>query len=268
MIFYICCILSVLMTAGTAIGFPLLQNMQDIWKLPLLWVGYLIGLVLLYILFLLIVWLIFLPQKKAEKGSPLCRFLMEYTLEILMILSRVKCRVIGKEKLPDGRFLLVSNHISNYDPLVFLASLHGTQISFVSKPENFRIPIVNVFMRHCRFLPIDRENPRNAVRTINEAAEMIRNDEASIGIYPEGTRSKNGQLQEFKNGAFKIAMKAKAPIVVVRLSGTNQVGKNFPWRRTEVTIDIRKTFSWEELNEKNSNEISELVRRQITGEDN
>ena len=256
---YLFCILGALATAGTALGFPLVQSATDLWKLPLLWLGFSFAFLLVYALFALVVWLIFLPRKTVEKESRLCRFLLEYTLDVLMVLSRVKCRVIGREKLPAERFLMVSNHISMYDPLASLAALRGTKVSYISKPENFRIPIVNVFMRHCRFMAIDRDNPRNAMRTINEAAALIQSGEASVGIYPEGTRSKNGELQEFRNGAFKIALKAKSPLVVLRVTNTNKVGRNFPWKRTVVTLEILRVFSYAELEGKSTNEIGALV---------
>ncbi len=77
----------------------------------------------------------------------------------------------------------------------------------------------------CCFLPIDRENPRKAIPTINRAAKLLKEQEVSVGIYPEGTRGKDCRLLPFHNGVFKIAQKAEAPIAVLSITGTEKYPK-------------------------------------------
>jgi 1-acyl-sn-glycerol-3-phosphate acyltransferase len=127
--------------------------------------------------------------------------------------------ISGVDKLPKTTpFLLVCNHLSNLDPLVTLAALRGFDLAFVSKPENFKIPLAGPIMRNASFLPIDRENPRNAVSTIKQAAKQIAERSLCMGIYPEGTRNKTKEkLLPFHNGSFKIATTAKCPIAVLTL---------------------------------------------------
>lgn len=109
----------------------------------------------------------------------------------------------GLEKLPQGRFLLVGNHRSNFDPIVTWYALKDRDLAFLSKAENFKIPIFGRIIRKCYFLPIDRQDPRKAMTAINQAAALLENDQVSIGVYPEGTRSKECVLLPFHNGVFE-----------------------------------------------------------------
>ena len=135
-------------------------------------------------------------------------------------------------------------------------------VSYVSKPENFKIPIVGRYMHRCLHLPIDRDNPRNALVTINEAADQIARGAVSMGIFPEGTRSKTGELGEFKNGAFKIAQKAKCPIVVAAIKGMDRA-KHRLFLPTTVTLNILGVLPYSETAEMRTAEISEKVRSMI-----
>ena len=171
----------------------------------ILWIlAALLGLCLLYVLFLTVCALLVDTKKEYEHDSPFYRRLLYGHIH-----------VDGMEKLPkDGRFLLVCNHRSNFDPILTWQVMKERNLAFVSKAENFRIPIFGRIIRRCCFMAIDRENPRNALLTIEKAAKLIASDEVSIGIYPEGTRSKECVLLPFHNGVFKIAQKASVPIVV------------------------------------------------------
>ena len=110
-------------------------------------------------------------------------------------------------------------------------------------------------------MPIDRENPRNAIVTINKAAKLLKKQEVSIGIYPEGTRSKNGQLLPFHNGVFKIAQKAGSAIVVLCVTGTEKISKQTPFRRTDVYLDVLEVFSAQGIKETKTEMIGTAVRR-------
>ena len=115
-------------------------------------------------------------------------------------------------------------------------------LAFVSKPSNMRKFVIGPFVRRCCFLPIDRENARNALTTINAAANLIRAHECSFAIYPEGTRSKSGELLPWHAGSLKIAQKANVPIVVGTVEGTERIARNVPWRRSHVYVRIREVI--------------------------
>ena len=257
------CVLSVVSTALTVIFGNFSITPALIWIIPTMLVGYwvaaLISLVILVVIFALVTY----TKKEVTEEKRLFRLSVEYLAELVLTVLRIKLVVKGKEKLPEGRFLLVSNHLSMFDPIVVLAALRGKKISFISKPENFKIPIVATFIRRCRFMAIDRDNPRNAMRTINAAAAMLKADECSIGIYPEGTRSRTGEMLPFKAGAFKIAMKANVPIVVMKTSGTNLVWSHTPFRRTDVELNIIDVLSPENFKEKSTNDIADEIRNML-----
>ncbi len=206
--------------------------------------GGLLALLILYVLFLGVCALLVSPDKTYEKNSPFYRFLLESATAVAIKLLRIRIHVSGMEKIPkDETVLFVSNHRSNFDPLITWNALRPWKIAFVSKPENFKVPFFGRIIRKCCFLPIDRENPRKAIVTINKAAKLLKKQEVSIGVYPEGTRSKTCELLPFHNGVFKIAQKAEVPVVVMSITGTEKIAKATPFRRTDVYLDVLEVFS-------------------------
>ena len=222
----------------------------------------LLALLLMYLLFIGVCCLLVNPEKEYDKNSPFYRFLLDSATAAAMKLLRIQVHVSGIEKIPkDTKVLFVSNHRSNFDPIVTWYALKKWKIAFISKPSNFKIPFFGRIIRKCCFMPIDRENPRKAIPTINRAAKLLRKQEVSVGIYPEGTRSKNGQLLPFHNGVFKIAQKAEAPIVVLCMTGTEKVSKRTPFRRTDVYVDVLEVFSAQGIKETKTEMIGTAVRR-------
>ena len=231
----------------------------------LLYVAFaLLALLLMYLLFLGVCCLLVNPEKEYGKDSPFYRFLLDSATAAAMKLLRIRVHVSGMEKIPkDTKVLFVSNHRSNFDPIVTWYALKKRKIAFVSKPINFKIPFFGRIIRKCCFTSIDRENPRNAIVTINKAAKLLKKQEVSIGIYPEGTRSKNCELLPFHNGVFKIAQKAEAAIVVLCVTGTEKISKRTPFRRTDVYLDVLEVFSAQGIKETKTEMIGMAVRRLI-----
>lgn len=224
--------------------------------------GVFLALLLLYILFLGICCLFVDPNKEYERNSPFYRFLLDSATAAAMKLLRIQVHVSGMEHIPkDTKVLFVSNHRSNFDPIVTWYALKKWKIAFVSKPSNFKVPFFGRIIRKCCFMPIDRENPRNAIVTINQAAKLLKKKEVSVGIYPEGTRSKTCELLPFHNGVFKIAQKAEAPIVVLCVTGTERIAKRTPFKRTDVYLDVLEVFPAQGIKETKTEMIGTAVRR-------
>lgn len=178
-----------------------------------------------------------------RRTGPFYRFLLDSATAVAIKLLRIRVHISGIERIPkDEKVLFVCNHRSNYDPLITRCALNKWKIAFASKPENFKVPFFGRIIRKCCFLPIDLENPRKAIVTINKAAKLLKKQEVSIGIYPEGTRSKNCRLLPFHNGVFKIAQKAEAPIVVLSITGTEKISKRTPFQHTDVYLDVLEVF--------------------------
>ena len=222
----------------------------------------LLAILILYFLFLGVCALLVDPKKEYAQNRPFYRFLLESATAVAIKLLRIRIHVSGIEKIPkEEKVLFVCNHRSNFDPLITWHALKKWKIAFVSKPENFKVPFFGRIIRKCCFLPIDRENPRKAIVTINKAAKLLKKQEVSIGIYPEGTRSKTCQLLPFHNGVFKIAQKAEAAIVVLCVTGTEIISKQTPFRRTDVYLDVLEVFSAQGIKETKTEMIGMAVRR-------
>ena len=210
--------------------------------------GGIIGAIAVLLLFLTICMLFVSPDRYYEKDSRFYRFLIDLAAAVACLGGRLRLHITGADLLPKNkRILYVGNHVSNYDPIVTWHAFPFAKLSYISKASNFKIPWFGRFIRRCCFMDIDRENPRNAIVTINRAADLLKNQEVSVGVYPEGTRSKSTELLPFHNGVFKIAQKANSDIAVISLTGTENIHKNFPWRRTDVYVDVLEIIPADEI---------------------
>lgn len=221
--------------------------------------------VLLFILFTIFCSAIVNTHKEYRKDSKFYRFLLNTWTGIGLYLVRVKVVTSGLENIPsDCNFLVVGNHRSNFDPIITWYVLRKHPIAFVSKEENFHVPFFGRIIRKCCFVPIDRKNPKNALKTIERAAELITSSNLCVGIYPEGTRNKTEkQLLPFHNGVFKIAKKANVPIVVVTVKNTEKISKNYPFHSTKVLFDVSDVIPAEVVSASRTAEISKRVEESI-----
>lgn len=207
---------------------------------------------------------LFIKRQDYDVHSRFCRGLLEFTTGWALFSLGVKIVVNGAEKLPEiGRFLMVANHVSNFDPLVMWYAFRGREIAFVSKPENFSIPGYGRLIRKCCFLAIDRSNARRAIRTIYRAANLLENDVVSIGVFPEGTRNREGGLLPFHNGVFQIAQRAGVPLIDVVVRNTQDISTRAPWRTTRVVLDVLCVRSAEELSSVRSGELGEQIHAEM-----
>jgi len=130
--------------------------------------------------------------------------------------------VEGAEKLdPGAAYVVVSNHLSNLDPPLHIAKL-PVSIRFLAKKELFRVPVLGRAMRAAGMIETDRQAHASAHRAINERVAAVVAMGKSLIIYPEGHRSRNGELQPFKKGAFRIAVDNRMPVVPVAIAGTDR----------------------------------------------
>ena len=227
----------------------------------LLWVLLgLLGVVLAYILLIVFSALAVNMNKEYEKESKYYRFLLNSSTFFAAKLIRIKLHVTGKELLPKSRYLMVSNHRSKFDPILSWLVFGDQQLSFISKPENFKVPVYGRLIHRLCFMAIDRENPRNAVKTINRAVDLINRDVANVAVYPEGTRNYGEGLLPFHNAMFKIAQKAHVPVVVVTVKNTYDIQKNYPLHRSHVYIDVIKVFDADEVKKTKTADLGGLVR--------
>lgn len=137
-------------------------------------------------------------------------------------LSRARVEIEGLENL-DRRHpqILVANHSGLHD-ILSLAAYLPIQFRWIAKRSLFRVPFMGWHMRRSGYIAIDRENPRNAAKSIVEAAKQIQGGINAIA-FPEGTRSRTGDLGKFHSGAFSLALRTGVPLVPVTLDGSSRV---------------------------------------------
>lgn len=198
-------------------------------------------------------------QEAYETHSRFYRRLLNGATAFFLWLLDIHVHCQGLEMLPEGRFLLVGNHRSNFDPIVTWYALKKYDLAFLSKEENFRIPIFGRIIRRCCCLPIDRQDPRKAMTAINRAADLLARDQVSMAVYPEGTRSKTCVLLPFHNGVFKIAKKARVPIVVAAVQGTETIHKNCFRRPSYVEITIVEVLPADDVAKMRTGDIGRRV---------
>lgn len=221
--------------------------------------------IIIYFLFVFVCGLFVDPKKEYEEPSRFYRALMNSVTAFILKAARVRIHTSGAEKVPKDtkKLLFVSNHRSNFDPLITWHFFKEWQMVYVSKDANFRLPIAGRIIRRCCFMSIDRENPKNAMKTIQKAAGVLKKGEMSVGVYPEGTRSKDCTLLPFHNGIFKIAQKADADIVVFSISGTENIHKNFPFHHTDIYLDVLDIIPSDEIKGIKTDVIGDRVREML-----
>ena len=205
------------------------------------------------------------PSKDYDENSRYYRFLLNFSTDLAMKICRIRIRTSGMDMVPhNGRFLLVSNHLSAFDPLITWHIFKEHDLAFISKPENFKVPFFGRIIRKCCFMPIDRQNSENANVTKERAATLLKKDEVSVAVYPEGTRSKTGEMLPFHNGVFNIAKEAGVPIVVMTLKGTPDIKSNYPLHRSDVDLDVIDVIPSEEVCALSPHETGTRVRDEMT----
>ncbi|HTH53426.1 MAG TPA: lysophospholipid acyltransferase family protein [Edaphobacter sp.] len=137
----------------------------------------------------------------------------------------IRIEVTGLENVPAGRpCIFMCNHVSNLDPPVVLPMIPGRSSVFLKK-ELMSIPILGRAMRMGQFIPVERGGKRDAAQASVRAAEEAFRDGLNILVFPEGTRSRDGRLANFKKGPFFLAMETQAPVIPVAISGTQTMMK-------------------------------------------
>ncbi|MFN8359401.1 MAG: lysophospholipid acyltransferase family protein [Candidatus Kapaibacterium sp.] len=179
----------------------------------------------------------------------------------LLSICGVTVRVSGTELLPKGESrVYVVNHASLFDIPVLLASLDDN-IRIMYKKELEKIPFFGWNIRMSPFIAVQRESVSNAMESINTAIEAITHGESVI-IFAEGTRSKDGNLQAFKRGAFYLAARSNKPIVPIILKGTHSIlpKKTLKFNAGEVQLVIKSPLrAGSELSRTQEKELMQTV---------
>ena len=131
------------------------------------------GAVLVYVLAIGAVSLFVDRRKPVERPGAFYQFITRFTLKLLLALAGVRIHLSGEDKIPQGRWLLVSNHRSAFDPLAVICALDRHDLAFISKPSNFRIPIFGAYAHRICCLALERDDDRAAMKTILQAEKSL-----------------------------------------------------------------------------------------------
>ncbi|MFQ6791589.1 MAG: lysophospholipid acyltransferase family protein [Thomasclavelia sp.] len=177
--------------------------------------------------------------------------------------GRVTLECYGLENLPEkSGYLLAPNHQGLFDP-VAIFNTHKRPVQAIVKKELASVVLVKDVLKMMEFIPMDRSNVRESAKIIKDVSKKVANGN-NFFVFPEGTRSKKGnQILEFKGGTFKIAVKAKAPIVPVALIDCYKVFDRNTIKKTTAQIHYLKPIYYEEYQDMHTNEIAKMVHDRI-----
>ena len=193
--------------------------------------------------------------------DPFYRKWMYIYIEALVQLLQVRVKTTGLEKTPtDTRFLLVCNHQFIADPGVIHHFFRKSQLAFISKKENDDLFAVGPMMHKTLCQSLDREDDRQALQVILKCIRIIKEDKASICVFPEGGTNHDDKLHPFRPGVFKIAQKANVPIVVCTLQNTRPILHNgLRLKHTDVELHLLDVIPPEALKGRTAVDISNQV---------
>ena len=177
----------------------------------------------LFFVYTLILAAIIIVYGAFRPASSIYDKLVKHWSAIFLKLPPVRVEVEGFEKIdPSKRYVVASNHLSQFDiPLLFtVLPLHGR---FLAKAELFKIPLVGRAMHTIGIIEINRDAGGSSRRAINEGVKVAADRGYSLIVFPEGTRSTNGEFLPFKKGAFRIAIDTGLPVVPVVIDGTQYI---------------------------------------------
>jgi 1-acyl-sn-glycerol-3-phosphate acyltransferase len=185
--------------------------------------------------------------------------------DVLLRAAGVDVRVEGLENIdPNRPYILAANHQSWFDIFAILGKIPGRFV-FLAKKELLSIPVFGPAMAEDGHIPIDRSNRQKAIESLNEAARRVRNG-TSLAIFPEGTRSPDGVLQEFKKGGFILALQSKQPVLPVSISGSHRImpkGSYLRVRPGTIRVVINAPIPTDHLTLRDRNQLIAEVREAI-----
>lgn len=234
------------------------------WSLPLILLGFILAIILFTCLVLYIITLFIRPDKQMVRPRRFNRFMTKVIAEFITGLFGLKLVTKGIDKIPtDKQFLFVSNHQSNLDPIATIWALRKFNLAYIMKDAIMKVPLLGRWLYGSGYLPLDRKNDRKAIETIIIATKRIAEDRHPIAVYPEGTRSKGPKIRDFRNGVFKIAQKAKSPIVVFVIDNAYRIKRRFPLLRTKILLEVVDVLEYEDFKDMHTNDLGDKVHKMM-----
>ncbi|MBE6065868.1 lysophospholipid acyltransferase family protein [Clostridium cochlearium] len=208
--------------------------------------------------------------RKTKGNDEAEKFINNYVLnwsDYILKNVKIDLEVQGLENLPKENCLYVANHQSLFDIPVLLAGIRRP-MGFIAKKEIKKIKIISDWMEMINCVFIDRENIRESVKAINKGIDNLKKGHSMV-IFPEGTRNKQGEIGEFKQGSMKLALKSGVPVVPVAIDGTYKLregNKNKKIRPGKVRLIIKEPIYLDKLDKEYKNKLANNIREIIKNE--
>ncbi len=172
-----------------------------------------------------------------DSRGKITHYLSKIFSKVILFVSGIKLKVNGLEKIDrDKSYVFVSNHASYFDIPILMQAIPNN-VRFIYKKSMSKIPIFGWGMYLGQYVPIDRENGREALKALRNAAEKIKKG-ISIVIFPEGTRSADGEIKDFKKGVFVLADEAKEDIVPVLIKGSFNIMQKGKFKIKSASVNV------------------------------
>lgn len=246
--------------------FPIFRQSYSWWLVPVLILGIFLLLVLIQFICFGLMLITTNTKKKPGIGEGFFRFLLKHSLPVIVWVARVHIRASGLEKLPEdkGRMLFVCNHQHDFDPAVLFYCFPKAKLSFIGKKDIEKtMKLVAKIIHRLKCLYIDRENDREAAKTIITAIKMLKDQTHSIALFPEGYVSADDEVLPLRNGSLKTALKSKVPVVVCVINNTKQIPKRIFKKTTTVDFRLVEVIYPETYENMTTTELGDIIHEMM-----
>jgi len=182
----------------------------------------------------------------------------------LSFIFNVRLKIKGQDRLLDTNYIFAANHSSLIDIPLLLVAVNRYTV-FIAKHELSKIPIFKSILDKAGFIFVNRENNDSAIKSMNYLIEDIKKIPRSVGIFPEGTRTKDGNLLEFKKGTAIFGIDTKIPIVPIAISGSYNWSqkKIFDLSKSVITFEFSEPIITENLAYDDRDRLTEQIKASI-----
>ena len=182
----------------------------------------------------------------------------------LLRIAGVKVTVEGLDHIqPGGHYVFVSNHVSYMDIPVVLGNI-SEEFLFLATSGLFKIPFLGTHLKTAGHVSVPQEDPRSSIKTLQHTAALLKQGRSTL-VFPEGGRSETGELQEFKDGAAFLAIRAQIPVVPIAMIGLRNILRmhTLTFHRGHVTLRIGEPISTVGMTTHQRAELTAVLREKI-----
>lgn len=208
---------------------------------------------------LVIMWIWGRIRQNTDSLNMLNHIYANAVLRFAQHLLRLKVIVSGEENIPDNKFIFIGNHQENYDIIALKPIFRNHPLDFIAKESLFSLPFLGRWLYILGNVPIGKSANRAAAESIINGIKRYKYGH-SMGIFPEGKRSFANEMIEFKPGAFKLAMKPKADILIGTLYNLDKIFKTYPYKKHKAYIRFSPVLKYEDYKDLNSIELASKVK--------